>query len=373
MTQKENNGSQPYDDYKVPEYRVRLFLSVDLTGSTAYKHSHKNPLAWIKSFQKFYGDFPRILLQTYQKVGKSIKLNKAEIDDGSPKLWKTVGDEILFCCRIMSIHHLSACIESFIQSLQQFGESIKDSSLNTKGNAWVASFPIPNSSIMPITEKDFSEDSLSGDSELITEDIESKADKMPEKFDFLGKGIDSGFRISKNSSINALTISPGLGILLLDACQNKGVTLFKRKLRLADLQSFKGVAKGEPYPVLVIDVFRDEKYKNIFNAQNKLLGKEYSQDDNELQLYLSNFLEYYDIEVPSVKLHFGQEVAPPDFYTEYKKSWEMERNSLIQRYSEETRAAINDSNSSESDQTLQVQEQFAQQLADERTATSNVP
>ena len=44
MTQKENNGSQPYDDYKVPEYRVRLFLSVDLTGSTAYKHSHKNPL-----------------------------------------------------------------------------------------------------------------------------------------------------------------------------------------------------------------------------------------------------------------------------------------------------------------------------------------
>ena len=74
-----------------------------------------------------------------------------------------------------------------------------------------------------------------------------------------------------------------------------------------------------------------------------------------------------------MKLHFGQEVAPPDFYTEYKKSWEMERNSLIQRYSEETRAAINDSNSSESDQTLQVQEQFAQQLADERTATSNVP
>ncbi|MCE2564176.1 hypothetical protein [Komagataeibacter sp. FNDCF1] len=92
---------------KVPEYRVRLFLSVDLTGSTAFKHKQQNTLKWIKAFQNFYGEFPKLLRNEYSKVcSDGRQLVEDERENGYPKLWKTVGDEILFCCRLRSAIHL---------------------------------------------------------------------------------------------------------------------------------------------------------------------------------------------------------------------------------------------------------------------------
>lgn len=359
---------QPLESYKVPEYRVRLFLSVDLTGSTAYKHDKSNRFEWIKVFQKFYGDFPKTLTNFYKDIGQKANLSSEEINDGIPKLWKTVGDEILFCCRILSIHHVSVCMESFIQSLEKFGNEISDKNLNTKGNAWIASFPIPNSSIKPIDEN-FTDDALSGSNELVTEDFELEADRSPKNFDFLGKGIDSGFRISKNSSINAVTISPGLGILLLTACNNPDFTNFKRKIRLLDMQSFKGVAKNEPYPVLVIDVFRNKKYESIFNDQNKFLGKGNLQSSTELKDFLINFLEYYDIEIPSVKLNSkSPDHESPKFYEEYREKWESEKMALQQKSQAEKESASSDdsANADSSNQLdskdLHEQEVFADEL-----------
>lgn len=312
---------------EVPQYRVRLFLSVDLTGSTAFKHQQKSPLNWLKAFQNFYGTFPSILSKKYQQCGENAKLSAHEIENGEPKLWKTVGDEILFCCRINSIHHVSVCIEAFILSLNKFASSIQSFDLNTKGNAWVASFPIPNSSIMPLG-RNSTEDPLSGSNELISEDLEKQADENPSKFDFLGKGIDSGFRISKNSSINKLTISPGLAIFLLTASQNQDTTQFSRKVRLVEMQCFKGVADNNPYPVLVIDVFQDRDYEKLISTQNKLLGMEYDQESKELQNFLLDFLRFYKIEIPCIKLHEHSSCDTPDFYNKYKTEWEDERENI---------------------------------------------
>lgn len=340
-----DNTRNAIDNYQVPEYRVRLFLSVDLTGSTAFKHNQKSPLIWLKTFQKFYGEFPKILQEQYTKIGQDSDLlseNKSENDEKlcSPKLWKTVGDEILFCCRIDSIHHLSVCINAFIQSLQTFSKSIKPlNSLDVKGNAWVASFPTPNSSIRPITT-DFTDDSLSGSNDLITESVEQEADNTPHKFDFLGKGIDSGFRISRNSSIDALTISPGLAILLLEAYQNVGLTKFEHKVRLVEMQSFKGVADSKPYPVLVIDTFHNKDYIKILEAQQELLGLNYSQDNEKLKKFLIDFLEFHKIEVPTAKLYKGNtSYNPPDFYDDYKREWEKEKEALEQKNNNEEQSA----------------------------------
>lgn len=315
----------------VPEYRVRLFLSVDLTGSTAFKHKQNNPLSWLKVFQQFYGDFPKILSQRYEEIGKDCSLSDKEKENGIPKLWKTVGDEILFCCKVQSIHHVAVCIESFICSLEEFGRKIEGDGLNTKGNAWVASFPTPNSSIMPVTSDDFSADSLSGNYELVSEEIERQADENPSKFDFLGKGIDSGFRISKNSSINTLTISPGLAILLLDACCNRKVTNFNRKIRLAEMQSFKGVANNDPYPVIVIDVFRTEEHRELFNTGNDLLGINQIQNSEKLQDFLRKFLQFYKIEIPVAKLYEAASYDVPDFYKKYSVEWEKAKKEIDQK------------------------------------------
>lgn len=345
---------QESTSYEVPAYRVRLFLSVDLTGSTAFKHSKSSPLEWLKAFQQFYGTFPRKLSELYQQIGQSACLSDEELESGSPKLWKTVGDEILFCCKIESVHHVSVCIEAFIQTLQQFGEGIQQFNLNTKGNAWVASFPTPNSSIMPISAEDSVTDSLSGNNDLVSEEMEKQADLHPNKFDFLGKGIDSGFRISKNSSIDTLTISPGLGILLLDACQNKKFTKFERKIRLAEMQCFKGVADGNSYPVLVIDVFRNKAYEELVNAQNNLLGVRYKQDHEELQNFLRDFLNFYNIELPEVKLYAADTTTIlPKFYEEYKDKWEDGRKELILQSTQEEKS-INDIDENESKENTQL-------------------
>ena len=219
---------------------------------------------------------------------------------------------------------------------------------------------------MPISAEDSATDSLSGNNDLVSEEMEKQADLHPNKFDFLGKGIDSGFRISKNSSIDTLTISPGLGILLLDACQNKKLTKFERKIRLAEMQCFKGVADGSLYPVLVIDVFRNQDYEKLVNAQNNLLSIRHDQDYEKLQNFLKEFLNFYKIEIPEVKLYAADSTPIcPSFYEIYKNEWERSKEELVAKNSLEEES-INDIDEKESKENLQLDqsEKFVAELSE---------
>lgn len=314
---------------KPPEYRVRLFLSVDLTGSTAFKHNKANTLVWIKAFKSFYQQFPLMLIKNYKSIAKSGRhLSGDEKNMGHPKLWKTVGDEILFCCNLTSLCQLGACIDAFIKTLVEYGNIAKQDELNTKGNAWVASFPTPNCSIQPIKSPTLQEDgeqSISGDKSLPSENEELSVDKDPSLYDFLGKGIDAGFRISRNSGIDTLTISPGLGILLCECVSCKLVSGFDTPIRLAKMEEFKGVAGNNYYPVLTIDTYRDEKYKELAIKQRDLLGENIVQGAGKLEKYLRDYLDYFHIEIPAVRsTHTDTEFTPPSFYTEYVTQWNSE-------------------------------------------------
>lgn len=103
-------------------------MSVDLVGSTAFKakygepdpsaeRSSPNP-AWVDQIRHFYRDFPDKVIRNYKKLEKPEGLHE---DSGAPKIWKTIGDEIVFCCRLTSLDHLSVCVRSFIQSLEEYG------------------------------------------------------------------------------------------------------------------------------------------------------------------------------------------------------------------------------------------------------------
>lgn len=323
----------------VPEYRVRLFLSVDLTGSTAFKHKNENPLEWIKAFQKFYRDFPQKIGNNYASICKEMHyLLQTEVESGLPRLWKTIGDEIIFTCKITSLCHLSAAFKAFIKTLNEFGGDIKSKypDLNTKGNAWVASFPTPNVSLKPLRaseqQQENIQDALTGGNESTSEEMEQEVDTNPHLFDFLGKGIDAGFRISKNSEIERLTISPGLGILLLEASESKKITAWDYPIRLDELQSFKGVANGSPYPVLTIDTFRDDSQKELIEIQRKVTGSS-KQEPKELMDYLTKYIKYNKIEIPSVRIQMGiGEFNVPKFYHEYKVLWEAEQQREIDNY-----------------------------------------
>jgi hypothetical protein len=304
-----------------PEYRIRLFLSVDLVGSTAYKsRTGSTNLKWIKAFQKFYGEFPSQFAKNYKLVcAETSEIGAPETDDG-PKVWKTIGDEILFVNRITSVTHLSAYIRSFSKTLIEFGKEVSTGfDLNTKGNAWIAAFPSPNRSIRLSMN---GSDPLIGQNEVLTEAIEAAVDARPNEYDFLGKGIDGGFRISRNSTIDTFTVSPALAYLLCRAKRNVDITRFDGRFVFHEPQEFKGVVNGRKYPVISIITSRDVKFDELEELEASLLDRPREAEVDKLFKYLDAYIEHHGIERPELKLTLqSAEVPPPDHYTRYIQEW----------------------------------------------------
>lgn len=308
---------------KKPGYRLRLFLSVDLVGSTAFKSKEEQSnTVWIKAFQKFYGQFPKLFGRKYSEFCElSPEINPVE-RDFLPKVWKTIGDEIIFVNRVYSIAHLAAYVHAFREALIDFGEEISAAfNLNTKGNAWIAAFPTPNRSIQLSYN---GKEGLIGESEdLLTEDVEVNVDKDPGAFDFLGKGIDSGFRISKNSAIDAMTISPALAFLLCKAKRNVDTTKFDCKFAFHEPQFFKGVMGGRKYPVISLITSRDKDHECVECLEAELLDRPREADIDKLFSYLENYIRAYRVEKPELKLTYrSADVPPPSHYEEYIEEWE---------------------------------------------------
>lgn len=326
-----------------PAYRVRLFLSVDLVGSTAFKskESHNN-LVWMKAFQKFYGRFPKIFANRYKEFcATAPEIAEKERND-LPKVWKTIGDEILFVNRVYSIAHLAAYVYSFRRALIDFGEEIGSAfELNTKGNAWVAAFPTPNRSIRLSLN---GVDAWNGDSDdLLTEEAELAVDEIPGKFDFLGKGIDGGFRISRNSAVDAMTLSPALAYLLCRAKRNVDTTKFDCKFSFHEPQIFKGVLGGRKYPVISLITSRDENHESVECLEAELLDRPREAEIGALFKYLESYIQAYRIEKPELKLTFrSADVESPDYYNDYIVAWEKDRIEIEARMKTEQEAADTD-------------------------------
>jgi len=304
----------------MPGYRVRLFLSVDLTGSTAFKAKNTS-FDWLKEFQKFYGGFPKIFGNKYSTVCKQIHALTDDEQGCVPKVWKTIGDEILFVNRVNSITHLGAYVSAFAEALVEFGMQVSKHDLNTKGNGWIAAFPSPNCSIK--IDLDEESDPIAGRDDLPTETFESDVDQYPQRYDFLGKGIDGGFRISRNSSVDTFTISPALAYLLAKAKTNPDTTGFSENFRFHEPQTFRGVLNGQRYPIVSIDTVRGTKEKELGALEAKLLQKPNLADDTTLRKYLKEFIDHNGIEMPHLRVSGGEaEVTAPDHYRDYAEQWE---------------------------------------------------
>ena len=305
-----------------PDYRVRLFLSVDLTGSTAFKSKpNHSSFEWLKAFQHFYGGFPPLFNRKYEDACNCIPEISDNEKQNCPKIWKTIGDEILFVNRVNSITHLGAYVSAFSEALKEFGVQIAKHDLNTKGNAWVAAFPSPNCSIG--LTRNGSGDPLAGLEDLPTEAFELEVDDKPSEFDFLGKGIDGGFRISKNSTIDTFTISPALAFLLCRARRGEETTQFDAEFRFHEPQHFKGVLNGKRYPIISIDTNRDPIQKEVSELEARLLRQPGVANLDDLYAYLKKYIGHNNIEMPALRLSDGATpISEPAHYESYVEQWE---------------------------------------------------
>lgn len=212
--------------------RLRLFLSADIVGSTAYKNQPiSNPdqkapphrvQPWLKTFNRFYEDLPRSFNRRYQPPHEVDGLKV-------PRLWKTLGDEIVFETELAKRAEAEMHLTRFCETVEQYRAVLVDAdpSLSLKGTAWVAGFPVGNS-MVKLTDAH-------------TQDTWE---------DFIGPSMDIGFRLKDFASPRRIAISIELAYVLASG-QGQGDDGFR--LYLADAIPLKGVINRKPYPAFWIE------------------------------------------------------------------------------------------------------------------------
>lgn len=301
------------DKFEAAEFRVRLFLSVDLSGSTAFKNSADgeardsgSPI-WVTIFEQFYRDFPDKFKTEY-----STEKNQ-ECSDECPDLWKAVGDELVFCGLVSNVASVICALKAFIKTIHSYREELISNfvSLDLKGASWVACFPVPNRAVQLIVNK--GEEKYFSASEA----LEAAADKNTCAFDFLGKAIDTGFRIASLATKERFILSVQLARILANCPPGSG---FDYELRIDKPVQLKGVNKNEPYPVLYIDTMEHLAVKNIRLLERELLNQDSAPNREKLSNYLSSYCELVGTdEISLPRTSKDGKLTPPQSYKDQKQ------------------------------------------------------
>ena len=249
--------------------KLKIFLSVDVVGSTEFKQrtdaSHAQP--WLNFCLGFLTGFPDIFTEEQGNETKSSK--------GGPvldaKLWKSLGDELIFTAELRQRHDAAAYLCAFCAALgravenwkAKWTDSAPERDLRLKGTAWLVGFPVGNAEIP-----------------LETSNLPDTDGR-----DYLGPQVDTGFRLKEHSSPRKMVISADLAYLLTSAGKSK-LRLFHE----GDVV-LKGVIRGQPYPLIWADCDGTNPRKDsLHSLKDKLLGRKPASMPG-LKKYLRLWLE----------------------------------------------------------------------------------
>jgi class 3 adenylate cyclase len=194
---------------------LRLFLSADLAGSTAFKQSGKLD-EWQKFFRAFYRQLPALLRQKLVGMGfKDLELS----------VWKLIGDEIVFSEPLDHWEKAPRCVAAFRAAVADFRQrtiAATGGRLDVKCAGWCAGFPVGNICVEP-------------------------PDDLPA--DYIGPGMDIGFRLVKAAAPRRMLLSVEL-VWLLSLPKLKS----KPRFFMSEGLDLKGVAKGRTYPCIWLEL-----------------------------------------------------------------------------------------------------------------------
>jgi isopentenyldiphosphate isomerase len=197
-----------------------LFFSFDLVNSTAFKNRNKQ---WGKLFDGFVSQSKILMEQAFHFI----------------KIWKMVGDEILFYMQVKSIDDLHFAPKKTYDVLQKCIEFIEKkegikSNLSIKSTIW--------SAVVYDSEDKNTENC---DNIIIKErDIDDYI------LDFLGLDIDAGFRISKFVIGSVLVVDAKLACLIADLEKETKDKHISNFMRIVSYQQLKGVWDNRHYPIV---------------------------------------------------------------------------------------------------------------------------
>lgn len=192
---------------------------------------------WLPWFRGFYDGFPLQLEAAYDRLPADVPLHDAT----RPQLWKYNGDEILLQTTLSDYRQVLTHIMALRLVIERWRESWPERlprehaadhlrkrpfPLDLKGTAWLAGFPVINSTIW-------------------------KAREVP--LDFIGPQVDLGFRLARFASRTSLVVDASLAHILAAALPAKPGADSCR-LRYLGRKRLKGILEDLPYPVFAVDV-----------------------------------------------------------------------------------------------------------------------
>jgi hypothetical protein len=269
---------------------LRMFMSVDLVNSTAFKQKgsikpedklvgRAKFAPWLGAIAKFYREFPAAFADQWNNVTAALKHNGTHSGLTSPKLWKANGDELIYVIDLTSSMHPRILLLAWTNALHSYRMQLRKDSvgLDLKSACWLAGFPLQNSEVFFTEEvpKDeaLSEDPIAHQIQLATRYYSDNEKRMGILRDFVGPAIDTGFRLASLATPRKLIVSFDLALMLavdpglpreLDALAEGLLENGKLKFFFEGRRELKGVLGGVPYPVFSLDVA--ERDQDKFNA-----------------------------------------------------------------------------------------------------------
>lgn len=256
------------------EGEVFFFFSYDLSNSTLLKD--KFPEGWLRVNKTFYATAKNELYEAFKD------------DTDQPKIWRTRGDEIIFCKEVYEIKNLFEYTERAFNVLKKIKSNLEKYEkeykpiLSVKACCWIAN-------VYEDVEK------TSKENENIPRNIIMKE---PSSFDFLGPDIDLGFRISKHVTQGNMVICAKLAQTLISksSSEESNQKNLNGNLRLVSFETLTGVWGSRQYPIIwycdnwdaIKTNFRyDEEFSSPIIKKiidNKEI-KKFDTKDNEKLLY----------------------------------------------------------------------------------------
>jgi hypothetical protein len=199
---------------------ARLFLSVDMAGSTEFKarFTGQGAEGWLAIFKAFFTNFP---LMFAGQIGFEFL-----DDDRTPaiEVWKVAGDEVLFATEPESPEELTSVLLALLRTMRMYEEKhFQELPLRLKATAWLADVNGAN----------------------IVIEIPELSSGQGAHLDYIGPDIDLGFRIAKFARPGCITVSLDVMEAIVGA---RNAT--KAALYLMGKEPLKGVLFGRPYPIV---------------------------------------------------------------------------------------------------------------------------
>jgi len=210
---------------KTTKSSVAMFMSADLSGSTAFKSQAQgdgDSPEWLEAFEAFYREVPLIMM------GQIAGAFAMEDEVPHSGVWKVIGDEIIFMAHPRTPREAQLLTIAFYRTIINHDRKIFQRwPLRIKGCCWAAQISDRNREIE------------------IPEMLGTDENQV--YVDFLGPDVDTGFRLSARAGRGQVVISSNLVQLLAGMEEPEGIQFYYLGRKV-----LKGVYNGRPYPLFLM-------------------------------------------------------------------------------------------------------------------------